>query len=49
MDLPGAWHEIPEQTAVTVRHGGVLEQPPFTPSRDDPTIVDGPLAGALDA
>jgi predicted glutamine amidotransferase len=31
-DLQGAWHEIPEATAVTVRRGGVLEQHPFAPS-----------------
>jgi predicted glutamine amidotransferase len=34
-DLPGVWHEIPEDTAVIVRHGGVLEKQPFrvqTPS-----------------
>jgi predicted glutamine amidotransferase len=30
-DLPGAWHEIPESVAVTVRRGGVLEQRPFAP------------------
>jgi predicted glutamine amidotransferase len=30
-DLPGAWHEIPEATAVTVRAGGVLEQQAFAP------------------
>ena len=30
-DLPGIWHEIPERTAVTVRHGGVLEERPFQP------------------
>ena len=30
-DLPGAWHEIPEATAVTVHRGGALEQHPFTP------------------
>ena len=30
-DLPGVWEEIPESTAVTVRHGGVLEQQPFVP------------------
>ena len=35
--------------SVTVRHGGVLEQRPFTPRRDDPAVVEGPLAGALDA
>jgi glutamine amidotransferase len=30
-DLPGAWHEIPEATAVVVRRGGALEQRPFQP------------------
>jgi glutamine amidotransferase len=30
-DLPGVWHEIPEATAVTVHHGGVLEERPFSP------------------
>ncbi len=30
-DLPGVWREIPEATAVTVRHGGVLEERPFQP------------------
>jgi glutamine amidotransferase len=30
-DLPGAWHEIPEASAVTVRQGGALEQRPFVP------------------
>jgi len=30
-DLPGLWHEIPESSAVTVRHGGVLEHQPFQP------------------
>ena len=30
-DLPGIWREIPEATAVTVRHGGVLEERPFRP------------------
>jgi glutamine amidotransferase len=30
-DLPDLWHEIPPSTAVTVRHGGVLEQQPFEP------------------
>ena len=32
-DLPGLWHEIPESTAVTVHHGGVLEQQPFRPGQ----------------
>ena len=31
-DLPGAWHEIPEATAVTVPHGGEIELQPFQPS-----------------
>jgi predicted glutamine amidotransferase len=30
-DLPGDWQEIPQDTAVTVRHGGVLEERPFRP------------------
>ena len=30
-DLPGLWHEIPQSTAVIVRHGGVLEHRPFVP------------------
>jgi predicted glutamine amidotransferase len=30
-DLPGAWHEIPEATAVTVLPGGEHEQRPFRP------------------
>jgi glutamine amidotransferase len=31
-DLPGLWKEIPEATAVTVRHGGVFEERPFRPA-----------------
>jgi predicted glutamine amidotransferase len=34
-DLPGAWHEIPQGTAVTVRRGGALEQRPFHPRAVD--------------
>ena len=30
-DLPGVWVEIPESSAVTVRHGGVLEHQAFVP------------------
>ena len=30
-DLPGVWQEIPPATAVTVRHGGGLEERPFRP------------------
>jgi hypothetical protein len=46
-DLPGVWQEIPEATAVTVRHGGVLEQQPFRPQ----SVVVAPpnLAGASNA
>jgi hypothetical protein len=46
-DLPGVWQEIPEATAVTVHHIGVLEQQPFRPQS---VAVAGPnLAGASDA
>jgi predicted glutamine amidotransferase len=30
-DLPGAWHEIPEATALTVQPGGAHDQQPFHP------------------
>ncbi len=30
-DLPGAWHEIPESTALVVHAGGAHEQRPFRP------------------
>lgn len=30
-DLPGAWHEIPESTAVTIHPGGAHELRPFRP------------------
>jgi predicted glutamine amidotransferase len=30
-DLPGAWQEIPQSTAVSVRRGGMLEHRPFVP------------------
>jgi predicted glutamine amidotransferase len=30
-DLPGVWEEVPEATAVSVRHGGLLERQPFRP------------------
>src|SRR4051812_31322002 len=46
-DLPGAWNEIPQGTAVTVRRGGVLEQRPFVPPPSMP--ADPELAGATDA
>jgi glutamine amidotransferase len=34
-DLPGVWEEIPAGTAVTVRHGGVIEHRPFVPRQPD--------------
>jgi predicted glutamine amidotransferase len=30
-DLPGAWDEVPESTALTIHPGGAQEQQPFTP------------------
>jgi predicted glutamine amidotransferase len=48
-DLPGVWHEIPEQTAVTVRAGGVLEQQPFRPQPPDAAVAAPDLAAAPDA
>jgi glutamine amidotransferase len=32
-DLPGVWQEIPQSSAVTVRHGGVLEERGFAPAQ----------------
>jgi glutamine amidotransferase len=32
VDLPGAWQEFPESTALTVLRGGQHEQRPFKPS-----------------
>jgi predicted glutamine amidotransferase len=32
VDLPGAWHEFPESSALTVQRGGEHEQRPFKPS-----------------
>lgn len=40
-DLAGAWHEIPEATAVTVRPGGVLEHRPFVPAVPEPLAPGG--------
>ncbi len=45
-DLPGLWQEIPESTAVTVQHGGVLEERPFVPRPPAPKLH---AAGALNA
>ena len=38
-DLPGAWHEIPPSSAVTVLPGGGLEHQPFRPVVDAATPV----------
>ena len=47
-DLPGLWNEVPEATAVTVRHRGELVERPFRPSPAE-AHADGPaLAPALD-
>lgn len=35
-DLPGAWHEIPENSAVVVEHNGGLEHRPFRPRTTTP-------------
>jgi glutamine amidotransferase len=32
LDLPGAWHEFPEASALTVQPDGEHEQRPFKPS-----------------
>jgi glutamine amidotransferase len=44
-DLPGVWQAIPEQTAVTVRHRGELEERPFRPQPPEP--LDEAQARAL--
>ena len=47
-DLPGLWNEVPEATAVTVRHRGELDERPFRPTPPD-AHADGPaLAPALE-
>jgi predicted glutamine amidotransferase len=49
-DLPGVWQEIPQATAVTVRHGAPLEERPFRPrspaARDDTVRVGEPRFGS---
>jgi predicted glutamine amidotransferase len=45
-DLSGAWHEIPQGTAVTVRRGGVLEQRAFSPRAAPAGSTPAGLAGA---
>jgi predicted glutamine amidotransferase len=47
-DLPGAWQEIPEATAVSVRRGGEMEERPFVPRADASAAgVPGDRARAL--
>ena len=47
-ELPGAWHEIDESSAVIVRRGGVLEHQRFSPQRA--AAIDMPAAAtATDA
>ena len=43
-DLPGVWQEIPQSSAVTVRHGGVLEHQPFQPRPVTVPSASGPQA-----
>jgi glutamine amidotransferase len=45
-DLPGAWQEIPQATAVCVLPGGALEQRPFVPRVEAPPPVAGSTATA---
>ncbi len=40
-DLPGVWHEIPADTAVTLAHGGELRSLPFSPAG----VSDAPPVG----
>jgi glutamine amidotransferase len=48
-DLSGAWHEIPESTAVTVRHRGMLEERPFRPRPPEHGVGTPDLAAVPDA
>ena len=38
-DLPGAWHEIPPSTAVTLRRGEGVEMRPFRPAPAAPAVA----------
>jgi glutamine amidotransferase len=38
-DLPGVWQEIPEGTAVTVRHLGAMTERPFRPQAPEPVTA----------
>lgn len=48
-DLPGVWEEIPESTAVTVKHGGAMEQRPFRPGPRSVAVGGPDLAAAPNA
>lgn len=48
-DLPGVWQEIPQGTAVTVAHGGVMEEREFVPRPPAAASGRGGLATAVDA
>ena len=45
-DLPGAWHEIPPASALTVRRGGVLEHQPFQPQPNAAHVVSAQATAA---
>ena len=47
-DLPGAWQEIPQSSAVIARHGGELEHLPFQPRVAGAPSASHDLAGATD-
>jgi predicted glutamine amidotransferase len=42
-DLPGAWQEIPQATAVCVRRGGALEERPFVPRAEAALSAGAPV------
>ena len=48
-DLPGLWQEIPQSSAVTVRHGGFFESRAFQPRPPGDRPVVRQSAGAGDA
>lgn len=48
-DLPGLWKEVPEATAVTVRHRGELDERPFRPTHGDRQAPAGGAAAAAAA
>ena len=49
-DLPGAWHEIPEATAVCVSPGGAMEERPFVPRvQPHATVTQRDASAALNA